>query len=154
MIGTSATNSAATASVHSATQNAVPRRGTVKRLDSAPALGARPSAATAPGAQRMIKFAPRQSRQRASAARKADSNRNRSSASGPQCGVEEADDAPLVLGRAGADPAGVRGLGDLPQLFRAAGGAEVLRVERELLAAGALGGEDEEHGARRDLCRE
>ena len=59
MIGTSAPNSAATASVHMTAQNPAVRAGAVKRLDTgipgwAPAFVANPLAMTAFGAQRVI----------------------------------------------------------------------------------------------------
>src|SRR5262245_2961908 len=54
--------------------------------------------------------------------------------------VEEADDALLVLGRAGLDPLHVLGLGDLPQRRRAA-----LRVHAvELLAVGRVRRRDQQ----------
>ena len=59
MIGTSATNSATTATVHSAAQNSALRPGVVKRLDPrgpgrAPTVVASPFATTALGAPRLI----------------------------------------------------------------------------------------------------
>ena len=59
--------------------------------------------------------------------------------------VEEADHAPLVLARAGVDPADVARLGDLPERRRVARGTGVVAVE--LLAVIAVGRGDQEQRA-------
>src|SRR4051794_30152274 len=64
--------------------------------------------------------------------------------------VEEADHAPLVFLRPGDDPAGVRGLRDLPALLQLSCSRVVLRIELLLFAADSMGGIDEEDRARGD----
>ena len=64
--------------------------------------------------------------------------------------VEEADDASFVFLRPGDDPTRVRGLRDLPALFRLACSCVVLRIQLLLLAADSMGRVDEEDRARSD----
>src|SRR5689334_1697739 len=59
--------------------------------------------------------------------------------------IEEAHDPSLVFPRPGGHPAGVRRLGNLPDLLRLAGGGVVLRVELLLLAPGPVQRVDQEH---------
>ena len=69
-----------------------------------------------------------------------------------QGAVEEGDDAPLVLGRAGRQATGVPSLGDHPDRLGLTGRSVVLRVE--ILGVDAVGGVDQKDGTRRDLADE